>query len=696
MGWKAPIALAAALAAPAGAQLSVPLELDLSDPFPVVGAALQLDLSGPPGALVSVQAAVAPAEIGLGASGTLWLDPGLIFPVASGVLDAGGLASLAAMVPPDPSLDGALVHLQAGALEGLAIGLSGGASLRVGVLAPSGVRNPESVAVTPDGTRALVAHQEDGSVSAVDLVTGTLLRDIPVGPMPAGQGLPVSIAIDPDGRHAFVVNPWTDELAVLDVSSLSIAARLSVPRASRDVAFDFSGPQGLVYVSNERDQALLRFVEVVPGFFAPLPPIPLEGRGPGPLAVHPDGRVLVGHRTTHELELVDPAQPPGATTVARHPLGRLPYDLALDGSRVLVATFDVSAPGDGQNELLELQLDSGAILGSHLVDHGTDYVGLALGGSRLALVGAGSGSVVLGDRANLAFQGIADLAPFQPLATPQAADFVPAAGGEPSELVVVNYFRDSLSVVDVTGAGPYAVSAEVPLHLSGSLQLPLATLSQEADGDWWFRSVQFFNGTPQNPNPVTCASCHPYGAGSDGLLHPGRQAMPLFDAGSTAPYGSAGFQPSLLGSIQGTFSAHGTLGGSIPAGADLDILAYLTNAAPPPPSPHLAADGSLSVAAQAGRQLFEGAAGCSACHTAPLFIPLPPAPATVAGGVGTGLSPANVPSLRGLWSTGPYLHDHAADTLLDVLLQNPGDQHGVTSTLTPGELDQLVAYLRSL
>ena len=695
MAWKAQIAALSVLAAPNAAQLPIPLELELDDPIAVPGAALRFDLHGPPGALVAIQGSIAPASIPLGSLGTLFLDPAGLFPVAGGTLDAGGQANLGAVIPPNPALDGAIVHLQAGGLAGLAIGLSNGVTLRVDALPPSGVRNPESVAVAPDASKAFVAHQEDGSVSVVDLSTMTLVRDVPVGPAPQGKGLPVSVAIDPDGRHAFVVNPWTDELAVLDVASDTVVARLDVPRASRDVAFDFSGAQGRVYVTNERDPALLGFLEVVPGVFAPLPPIPLEGRGPGPLAVHPDGRVVIGHRTTHELELVDPSQPAGSTTVARHALGRLPYDLALDGSSVLVATFDIGAPGDGQNELLEVQLDTGAILGSHLVDHGTDYVGLALGGSRLALVGAGSGSVVLGDRSGFAFQGIADLAPFQPLATPQAAAFVPGPGGEPDELVVVNYFRDSLALVDVTGAGPYGLTAEVPLHLSGNLQVPLFSLTQEDDGEWWFRSVQFFNGTPQVPNPVTCATCHPYGASSDGLLHPGRQAMPLFDAGATGPYGSKGTQPLLLGSILGAASAHGVLGGGVPAGADQDILAYLNNAAPPPPSPHLE-DGALSTDAEAGRLLFEGVAGCSACHSAPLFIPLAPAPATIAGGVGTGLVPANVPSLRGAWSTGPYLSDHSAATLLDVLTQNPGDQHGTTSGLTPIELDALVAYLRSL
>ena len=57
---------------------------------------------------------------------------------------------------------------------------------------------------------------------------------------------------------------------------------------------------------------------------------------------------------------------------------------------------------------------------------------------------------------------------------------------------------------------------------------------------------------------------------------------------------------------------------------------------------------------------------------------------------------ANGPGPGGLWKTAPYPHDHAAQTLMDVLANNPADLHGTTSTLTQQELEDLVAYLKSL
>ena len=50
-----------------------------------------------------------------------------------------------------------------------------------------------------------------------------------------------------------------------------------------------------------------------------------------------------------------------------------------------------------------------------------------------------------------------------------------------------------------------------------------------------------------------------------------------------------------------------------------------------------------------------------------------------------------------MYRTGPYLHDGRAKTLRDVLTAcNVGDKHGKTSHLKPAEIDELVAFLKSL
>ncbi|MEC8023167.1 MAG: hypothetical protein VX223_04490, partial [Myxococcota bacterium] len=65
--------------------------------------------------------------------------------------------------------------------------------------------------------------------------------------------------------------------------------------------------------------------------------------------------------------------------------------------------------------------------------------------------------------------------------------------------------------------------------------------------------------------------------------------------------------------------------------------------------------------------------------------------------LGAALPGIDTPTLRGLWSSAPYLHDGSAHSLEDVLVaKNANDRHGKTSHLRPTELAQLIAYLLTL
>jgi cytochrome c peroxidase len=126
------------------------------------------------------------------------------------------------------------------------------------------------------------------------------------------------------------------------------------------------------------------------------------------------------------------------------------------------------------------------------------------------------------------------------------------------------------------------------------------------------------------------------------------------------------------------------------------IDAYL-KALEPRPSPYLARDGSLTPAAERGKALFHSPeTGCSACHSGQLHTDLKAHSVGTRGELDRRDSFDN-PSLREVWRTGPYLHDGRAVTLRDVLTtHNKGNRHGRTSHLTDKQIDDLVAYLRSL
>ena len=105
------------------------------------------------------------------------------------------------------------------------------------------------------------------------------------------------------------------------------------------------------------------------------------------------------------------------------------------------------------------------------------------------------------------------------------------------------------------------------------------------------------------------------------------------------------------------------------------------------------------MAASRGRRLFESeATRCSTCHAGPLRTD------GRRHDVGTGDAPGeragpefDTPSLAGLESTAPYLHDGRAADLLELLTTaNPGDRHGRTSGLARADVEDLVEFLRSL
>ncbi len=481
--------------------------------FPVLGGEVEITLGGPPGASFTVQGSFTPAERPLGQAGTLFLDPGNLVALGSGVLDMSGSATLTLGVPSKPKLAGRFFFVQAAAMLDGAIGLSRALPFRLGLAPPAGARNPVAIAVTSDGAKAYVGHQKDGSISVLDATADRLVADLPaVAPAGGFAQTAMDLAIDPEDRHLFVAQAGTPFLTVFEVATDSVVARLEVPKGAQRLAFDFRPGRARVYLSNDRDDAVLVFEEGPPGSFTALPSLRLEGSDPSAIAVLADGRLLVGNRGSHEIEVLDPFAA-GAPTVARIPLDGLPLDIVVAGAKALVPTFrpTLGAAVDGVNEVAVIDLAALEVEGAALADLGTDYLDLALSAPFVAVVAAGSGTVLVAEAASGRLLDRVELAPGQgpggiANAIPQAAAFVPAAGGgAPDKLYVVNYFRETVRPVLLDGGPPFALGAEIALARSGAPRVPLADLSPEEDGHWFFRSVAFFQGAAFDPNPTTCS-----------------------------------------------------------------------------------------------------------------------------------------------------------------------------------------------
>lgn len=131
---------------------------------------------------------------------------------------------------------------------------------------------------------------------------------------------------------------------------------------------------------------------------------------------------------------------------------------------------------------------------------------------------------------------------------------------------------------------------------------------------------------------------------------------------------------------------------------DLDALAaYVESLTVAIPSPHRSASGALTTAAQTGRQLF-AANGCASCHSGATFTDSESAAMhdigtiDIASGTRMGgeLDGLDTPSLLGAWSSAPFLHDGAADTLQAAISAH------ADINLATAELDNLAAFVSQI
>lgn len=190
---------------------------------------------------------------------------------------------------------------------------------------------------------------------------------------------------------------------------------------------------------------------------------------------------------------------------------------------------------------------------------------------------------------------------------------------------------------------------------------------------------------------IACASCHPEG-GDDGHTWHFQGALPrrtqsLFvDLSATLPLHWAGDIQDVDNLMTEVFV--GRMGGALQSPERLDALDTWLNDFPAP-SPALAAD---DPAVERGKAIFEDASvGCVACHNGSALTD------NHSYDVGTG-EVAQVPSLVGVAYRAPFMRSGCATTLLDRFEPGcgGGDAHGHTSHLAGADLEDLVAYLRSL
>jgi YVTN family beta-propeller protein len=213
----------------------------------------------------------------------------------------------------------------------------------------------------------------------------------------------------------------------------------------------------------------------------------------------------------------------------------------------------------------------------------------------------------------------------------------------------------------------------------------------------------FFDATDRRVSAeeasVACSSCHLEGR-DDGhtwnFPDGPRQTPTLAGRGmaDTAPYHWSGEFPGMQEFLTHTITSR--MGGTGVDQTSTVALNQFMAKMTPPENPY--ALGELTVSQKRGQQVFSKAQ-CSSCHSGKWLTNNTTIEVGTLAQRDNGLvrvNGLNVPSLKGLARSGPYLHDGSVITLKERVIHNPGDKHGVTSTLSAGEVDDLVEYLRAL
>lgn len=155
------------------------------------------------------------------------------------------------------------------------INLSSGSIAQVGSAVATGVQ-PQSMAITPDGTVLFIANSGDNSISGYTKNSdGSLTAK---GTTPSSGQLPVALAIDPSGSLLFAADQQSGDISVYTISSASLTA-VGTPTPTQTTGSPSANPSAIaispsgnfLYVANKATNTVLGFSFDSSGVLTPLP-----------------------------------------------------------------------------------------------------------------------------------------------------------------------------------------------------------------------------------------------------------------------------------------------------------------------------------------------------------------------------------------------------------------------------------------
>ena len=628
---------------------------------------------------------------------------------------------------------------------------------------PAGTPSPAalasgSLAISPDGSRLYVANADHDTVSVVDPDRREVVAEVPVGRHPVRVALasdgrlfvanrgdrtvsvvspddlsvvrtlqvgaePVDLTFSEDGKTLFVASQESGEVRAFDLATyqpkwtravgdhpraLTVASgRLFVAHfksGSVSVLDPESGAPEAAGISVDPNAAVTK--QAFRSVF--------DVGQIRDLVTAPDGRVYAAHVQARAVaieverggyggefggDLVVPAVAAGLTTLdpeSERPLEEPPAQ---------VDDFGFGRPADADHPPLVVASDGGDVFNvpaAAVADPDGRWLYVAFQGSNNVAV------VSTTRRADPAF-----LYPGVYAVVPTLGEFPTGLALSPTgdRLYVHDAHSYTVSVIERNPGADFARDRLMVTDVFRVAEDPEWLNEDLAEGRRLFFSAVDASMTDPRAGGISCASCHPEGRddGRTWLLEEGPRNTPMLATGflsKTAPFHWAG-EIRQFHDFQKIVTER--MGGAGLAAEDFDrILAFLESPGIlQPDNPHRDPSG-LTPAQARGRDLFMGKAACVGCHAGETttdnknydvgtFRSLTD-PHT--GRLVEDMQPdLQTPTLRHIYTSGPYLHTGEAKTLRERLVDFAGGgevAHGAVDKLTDQEIEDLIAYLKTL